>query len=95
MCQSLFFNKVTGLRPVTLFKKKTVALVFSCKFWGISKNTFFTEQRLLLFNARDIFAFSLLLMWITGTEGFLHSSTSSFISYCTHMLPAFDLHELP
>ena len=28
--QSLFFNKVAGLRPVTLFKKETLAQVFSC-----------------------------------------------------------------
>ena len=27
MCQSLFFNKVAGLRPATLLKKKTLAQV--------------------------------------------------------------------
>ena len=32
LCQSLFFNK------------ETLALVFSCKFCEISKNTFFTEH---------------------------------------------------
>ena len=37
--QSLFFNKVAGLRPATLFKKP-LAQVFSCEFCGISKNTF-------------------------------------------------------
>ena len=34
-----FFNKVAGLRPATLFKK-SLAQVFSCEFCGISKNTF-------------------------------------------------------
>ena len=39
-CQSLFFNKVAGVRPATL--KKTLAPVFSCE---IAKNTFFTEHQ--------------------------------------------------
>ena len=34
--QSLFFNKVAGLRPA-----KTLALVLSCKFYEFSKNTFY------------------------------------------------------
>ena len=38
LCQSLFFNKVVGLRPETL------AQVFSCEFCEISKNIFFTEH---------------------------------------------------
>ena len=37
--QSLFFDKVSGLRPATLFKK-TLAQVFSCEFCEISKSTF-------------------------------------------------------
>ena len=37
--QSLFFNKVAGLRPANLLKK-FLAQVFSCEFCGISKNTF-------------------------------------------------------
>ena len=41
-CQSLFFNKVTGLRPATL-KKETLVHVFSCEFFEVLKNTFFTE----------------------------------------------------
>ena len=39
LCQSLFLNKVAGLRSATLFKKK-LAQVFSCGFCKISKNTF-------------------------------------------------------
>ena len=40
LCQSLFFNEVAVLRPATLLKKETLALVFSRKFYAISKNTF-------------------------------------------------------
>ena len=32
LCQSLFFNKVAGLRPATLLEK-TQAQVFSCEFY--------------------------------------------------------------
>ena len=39
LCQCLFFNKVAGL--LQLFKKETLAQVFSCQFCEISKNTFF------------------------------------------------------
>ena len=37
--QSLFLNKVTGLRPATLLRE-TLAQVFSCEFCEISKNTY-------------------------------------------------------
>ena len=43
LCQSLFFNKVAGFRPVTLLKK-ILAQVFSCELYRISKNIFFTEH---------------------------------------------------
>ena len=36
--QSLFFNKVAGL------KSKALAQVFSCEFYEISQNTFLTEH---------------------------------------------------
>ena len=42
--QSLFFNKVAGLKPTTLLKKKILVQVFSCKFCKIYKNTFFIEH---------------------------------------------------
>ena len=42
MQESLFY-KAAGLRPATLLKK-TLAQAFSCEFWEISKNTFFTEH---------------------------------------------------
>ena len=41
LCHSLFFNKVAVLQPATLFKKETLAQVFSCEFCEISKNIFF------------------------------------------------------
>ena len=42
LCQSLFFNKVAGLRPkaCNFIKKESLAQVFSCEFCEISKNTF-------------------------------------------------------
>ena len=39
MCQSLFFNKVVGIRPASLLRK-TRAQMFSYEFCEISKNTF-------------------------------------------------------
>ena len=44
LCQSLFLNKVAGQRPATeacnFVNKETLAQVFSCEFYKISKNTF-------------------------------------------------------
>ena len=42
LCQSLFFNKVAGVRPATLLKK-TLAQVFSSEFCEIFKSTYFHE----------------------------------------------------
>ena len=49
LCQSLFFNRVAGLRPAFL-SKKTLVQVFSCKFCKISKNTVLTNtsKRMIL-----------------------------------------------
>ena len=46
LCQSLFSNKVAGLwlMACNFIKKETLALVFSCEFCEISKNTFFKER---------------------------------------------------
>ena len=41
--QSLFFNKVAGLSPATLFKKRLWHRCFSMNF-EISKNIFFIEH---------------------------------------------------
>ena len=43
LCQSLFFDKVTFLRPATLLTE-TLAQMLSCEFCEVSKNTFFTED---------------------------------------------------
>ena len=40
LCQSLFFNKVAGLRPASLLKKETLTQMFSCEFREVSKDTF-------------------------------------------------------
>ena len=47
LLQSLFFNKVAGLRPATLIKKKALAQVFSCKFYEI----YFALSRKLLWKS--------------------------------------------
>ena len=44
MCQSLFFNKVAGLRPATLLKQEALEEVFPCELCEISNNTFFAEH---------------------------------------------------
>ena len=41
LCQSLFFHKVAGHNFI---KKETLAQVFSCEFYEISKNSFFIEH---------------------------------------------------
>ena len=43
LCQSLFFNKVAGLRPkaCNFIKRETLAQVLSCELWEICKNIFF------------------------------------------------------
>ena len=43
MYQSLFFDKVAGLR-LQLYKKETLTQVLSCEICEIFKNTFFTEH---------------------------------------------------
>ena len=46
LCESLFLNKVAGLKPqpCNFIKKETLAQVFSCEFCKISKNSSFTEH---------------------------------------------------
>ena len=38
--QSLFFNKIAGIKASNFIEKETLAQVFSCEFCEISKNTF-------------------------------------------------------
>ena len=44
LCQSIAFNKGTGLRAATLLKTETLAQARPCEFCEIYKNTFFTEH---------------------------------------------------
>ena len=46
LCQSLFLNKVPGLRPkaCNFIKREILAQVFSCEFCKMFKNTSFTED---------------------------------------------------
>ena len=47
LCQSLFLNKVAGLRSATLLKRETLAQVFSSDFCKIAKNNFFYRTPLV------------------------------------------------
>ena len=44
LCQSLFFNKIAGLRPATLFKKRLWHKCFPVNFARFLRSTFFTEH---------------------------------------------------
>ena len=58
LCQSLFFNEVAVLRPVTLLKGVSGTGVFHCESYEISKNTFFIEQLRTTASGFLCFAFS-------------------------------------
>ena len=58
LCQSLFPNKIAGLRPAILLKKRHWRSCFLVNFCEISKNIFFIEHLWLLllsFLARSFF----------------------------------------
>ena len=44
LCQSLFFNKVAGLRPATLLKKRLWHMCFPVNFAKFQRTTFLTEH---------------------------------------------------
>ena len=48
LCQSLFFNKVAGLRPATLLKRRLWHRCFPLSFARFLRTSFFIEHRLLL-----------------------------------------------
>ena len=62
LCQSLFFNKVAGLRPATLLKKRLWNRYFPMNFAKFLRTPFFTEHlwRLLLGQAASVFTIDLL-----------------------------------
>ena len=74
LCHSLFFNKVAGLRPVTLLEKRLWHRCFPVSFVKFSKTPFFIDQlrRLLL----PIYCFVV-------SNGFLARST---INFCLEFL---------
>ena len=49
LCQSLFLNKASGLRPqvCNFIKKELLAQVFSCEFCKMFKNTYFCRTPLM------------------------------------------------
>ena len=55
LCQSLYFNKVAGLRPATLLKQRLWHLCFPVNFAKLLRTPFLTEQlRWLRLNVYDI-----------------------------------------
>ena len=56
LCQRLFSNKVADLRPATLFKKETLAQLFSCEFCKFLQNT---SGRLFLYDSLVLRSFRL------------------------------------
>ena len=56
LCQSLFFNKVAGIRPVTLFKKRLWDKCFSVNFAKFLRKPFWhnTSEWPLLFFCKTI-----------------------------------------
>ena len=57
LCQSLFFNKVAGLRPATLFKKRLWRRCFPANFAKFLRTPFLqkTSEQLLLPIFYDVF----------------------------------------
>ena len=75
LCQSLFFNKVAGLRPATLLKRDSGADVFSCEFWEIFKNTIFIEH---LWMTAYVYS-----KWVINLENFSFNSSHKVQWYIT------------
>ena len=74
LCQSLFFNKVAGLKFI---KKETLAKVFSCEFCEISKNTFL--QRTPLVAASIVCLFRNLLLYHAQTGSDLNENNQNYL----------------
>ena len=61
LCQSLFFNKVAGLRPPTLLKKRLQHRCFPVNFVNFLRKPFYIEhlwQLLLILSESIIFSFA-------------------------------------
>ena len=79
LCQSLFFNKVTGLRPVTLLKKRLWYRCFPANFAKVLKTHFLTETsgRLPLISMGTM---QILVQKITSEK---KRNTSRFLFFCS------------
>ena len=88
LCQSLLFNKVAGLRLVTLLKKRLWQM-FSCEFREIFRNTFFTEHlRWLLLNK----TYKKMSVW--SPWNYFFSSSFDFFIYISDWLYTFSIQDL-
>ena len=79
-CARFFINKIAGLRPATLLKKETLAQMFSCEFYEISKNTIWHKTPLVAASVSSSFDWSL-----SNTFDFLifsRSRSSQLIPEC-------------
>ena len=78
LCQNLFFNKVVGLRPANLLKKRLWHSCFPVNFAEFLRTPFLTEHhRWLLLNAK---VFTCKILIATKKRSFVWE-TSSFPSY--------------
>ena len=88
LCQSLLFNKVAGLRLVTLLKKRLWQM-FSCEFREIFRNTFFIEHlRWLLLNK----TYKKMSVW--SPWNYFFSSSFDFFIYISDWLYTFSIQDL-
>ena len=88
LCQSLLFNKVAGLRPVTLLKKRLWQM-FSCEFREIFRNTFFIEHlRWLLLNK----TYKKISVW--SPWNYFFSSSFDFFIYISDWLYTVSIQDL-
>ena len=63
LCQSLFFNKVAGLRPATLLKKRLWHRCFPVNFVKFLRTPFFIEHLWWLLFFIPIYFFSFTVNW--------------------------------
>ena len=88
LCQSLLFNKLAGLRPVTLLKKRLWQM-FSCEFREIFRNTFFIEHlRWLLLNK----TYKKMSVW--SPWNYFFSSSFDFFIYISDWLYTVSIQDL-
>ena len=81
LCQSLFFDKVTGGGGCNFIKKETLAQVFSREFCEISKNTFFKEHLWTTASEGEY-----MFLWLCEYTEFNHTSTIMIFFIIVHML---------